>query len=40
MSNVIDSSICALRRRIDTAGEPSLITTRRGMGYVLGVDQR
>src|ERR1041385_6394267 len=24
MSNVIDSSICALRRRIDTAGEPSL----------------
>ena len=35
MSNVIDSAVCALRRKIDLADEPSLIQTRRGMGYVL-----
>ena len=35
MSNVVDSSICRLRRKIDRPGEPSLIKTRRGMGYVL-----
>lgn len=35
MSNVVDSAICALRRRIDAAGRPSLIETRRGHGYVL-----
>ncbi len=26
---------CALRRKIDVHGRPSLIQTRRGMGYVL-----
>jgi len=36
MSNVVDAGICRLRRKIDRPGEPSLITTRRGMGYVLG----
>jgi DNA-binding response OmpR family regulator len=36
MSNVVDSAICALRRRIDVPGKPSLIVTRRGMGYILG----
>jgi DNA-binding response OmpR family regulator len=35
MSNVVDAAICRLRKKIDRPGEPSLITTRRGMGYVL-----
>jgi DNA-binding response OmpR family regulator len=35
-SNAVDSAICALRRRIDLSGSPSLIETRRGYGYVLG----
>lgn len=35
MSNVVDSAICSLRRKIDLPGEPSLIVTRRRMGYVL-----
>ena len=36
MSNVIDVMIQRLRRKLDAAGEPSLITTRRGEGYMLG----
>lgn len=39
MSNVVDSAICALRRKIDRRGEPSLIVTRRRMGYVLVNDR-
>ena len=35
MSNVVDSAICSLRRKIDRPGEPSLIVTRRRVGYVL-----
>jgi len=35
MSNVIDVLIQRLRRKIDVAGEPSLIVTRRGEGYML-----
>jgi DNA-binding response OmpR family regulator len=35
MSNVVDSAVCALRRKIDRPGEPSLIVTRRRLGYVL-----
>jgi DNA-binding response OmpR family regulator len=36
MSNVVDAAIYALRRKIDAGdGSPSLIQTRRGMGYVL-----
>ncbi len=35
MSNAVDSAICALRKKIDVPGEPSLVRTRRGMGYVL-----
>ena len=35
MSNVVDSAVCALRRKIDVPEQPSLIQTRRGMGYVL-----
>jgi DNA-binding response OmpR family regulator len=34
-SNVVDSAICALRRKLDRPGEASLIQTRRGFGYVL-----
>jgi DNA-binding response OmpR family regulator len=35
MSNVVDVAICTLRRKIDVSGQPSLIVTRRGMGYML-----
>jgi len=35
MSNVIDSAICALRRKMYIPGSPQLIMTRRRMGYVL-----
>ncbi len=35
MSNVVDSAICQLRKKIDAPGAPSLIQTRRGMGYIL-----
>jgi DNA-binding response OmpR family regulator len=35
MSNVVDSAICLLRRRLGAAGAPSLIHTRRGLGYCL-----
>ena len=34
MSNVVDAAVYALRKKMDRAGEPSLIATRRGMGYV------
>lgn len=36
MSNVVDSAVCNLRKKLGTAGESSLIHTRRGLGYVLG----
>jgi DNA-binding response OmpR family regulator len=32
-SNAVDSAVCALRRKIDLPGTPSLIRTRRGLGY-------
>lgn len=35
LSNVVDSAVCALRRKIDLPDVPSLIVTRRRMGYVL-----
>lgn len=34
-SNVVDVFISNLRRKIDVEGEPSVIQTRRGQGYVL-----
>lgn len=34
-SNVVDAAIYALRRKLDQPGEPSLIQTRRGHGYIL-----
>jgi DNA-binding response OmpR family regulator len=36
-SNAVDSAVCALRKRIDVAGQPSLIETHRGRGYILEV---
>ncbi|MND01021.1 hypothetical protein D3C83_198390 [compost metagenome] len=35
MSNVVDSAICLLRRKLADAGAPALIQTRRGFGYLL-----
>lgn len=40
MSNVVDTAICALRKAIAVSKDsPSLIHTRRGMGYVLSVEK-
>jgi DNA-binding response OmpR family regulator len=38
MSNAIDVCIQRLRRKIDDAGKPSLIQTRRGEGYMFSAD--
>lgn len=35
MSNVIDSAVCSLRKKLTERGDKILIHTRRGMGYVL-----
>ena len=35
MSNVVDSAISVLRKRITLAGSPPLIHTRHGLGYIL-----
>lgn len=35
MSNVVDSAVCSLRRKLGQAGSLPLIHTRRGLGYVL-----
>jgi len=35
LSNVVDSAICTLRRKITPAGKPPLIGTKRGLGYVM-----
>ena len=35
VSNVVDASVCLLRRRLRDLGCPELIETRRGMGYML-----
>jgi DNA-binding response OmpR family regulator len=35
MSNVVDSAVCVLRKRLSDAGAPPLIQTRRGLGYCL-----
>lgn len=39
-SNVVDVYVGRLRRKIDLAGEPSLIETVRGRGYILGSQPR
>lgn len=35
MSNVVDSAICVLRKKLTPPGAAPLIHTRRGLGYVL-----
>ncbi|MCP4115340.1 MAG: response regulator transcription factor [Desulfobacteraceae bacterium] len=35
MSNVVDSAICSIRKKIGTPGEKNVIETRRGMGYII-----
>ena len=35
MSNVVDSAVCLLRKKVDRPGERSLIGTVRGVGYML-----
>ena len=35
MSNVVDSAICNLRKKLAVGGDSALIHTRRGLGYVL-----
>jgi DNA-binding response OmpR family regulator len=35
MSNVVDSAICILRKKLNEPDLPNLIHTRRGMGYLL-----
>jgi DNA-binding response OmpR family regulator len=35
MSNVVDSAVCNLRKKLAVFGEAPLIHTRRGLGYVL-----
>jgi DNA-binding response OmpR family regulator len=40
MSNVVDAAVYVLRKRLDRPGEPSLIQTRRGLGYVLNAGSR
>ena len=35
MSNVVDSAVCSLRKKLGPPGQAALIHTRRGLGYVL-----
>jgi len=37
LSNVVDSAVCNLRKKLAAAGDAPLIHTRRGLGYVLDV---
>jgi DNA-binding response OmpR family regulator len=34
-SNVVDSAICKLRKKINIHGQPEIIQTRRGQGYII-----
>jgi DNA-binding response OmpR family regulator len=38
MSNVVDSAVCLLRKKISMPNSAPLIHTRRGMGYVLDTE--
>jgi len=38
MSNVVESAICLLRRKLGAANPEPLILTRRGLGYILKAD--
>jgi DNA-binding response OmpR family regulator len=39
MSNVVDKGLCTLRRKLEEAGVPPLIHTRRGHGYILAAGE-
>jgi len=39
LSNVVDATICNLRKKISPAGLPALIHTRRGFGYLFSKEQ-
>ncbi|HTA28931.1 MAG TPA: response regulator transcription factor [Candidatus Cybelea sp.] len=36
MSNAVDSAVCTLRKKLEKPRCPSLIHTKRGLGYMLG----
>ena len=36
MSNAVDRMVCTLRRKIEAGESESLLTTRRGLGFILG----
>lgn len=36
MSNTVDRVVCTLRGKIESSGAEQLLTTRRGLGYILG----
>ncbi|MCI0632145.1 MAG: response regulator transcription factor [Phycisphaerales bacterium] len=36
MSNAVDRVVCTLRKKIGSEGEDGLLSTRRGLGFVLG----
>jgi DNA-binding response OmpR family regulator len=38
MSNVVDSAVCSLRKKLGAGADGALIRTRRGFGYVLEQD--
>jgi DNA-binding response OmpR family regulator len=35
VSNVVDSIVCKVRKKINASNQPNLIHTRRGLGYIL-----
>ncbi|MHC4990119.1 MAG: winged helix-turn-helix domain-containing protein, partial [Planctomycetota bacterium] len=35
MSNAVDRVVCTLRKKIESPGNGQMLTTRRGLGYVL-----
>jgi len=39
MSNVVDSAVCSLRKKLGGGADGALIRTRRGFGYVLEPDE-
>ncbi len=39
MSNVVDSTIYSLRKKIDRPGHPGIIDTRRGQGYIVPAEE-
>jgi DNA-binding response OmpR family regulator len=35
LSNVVDSAVCSLRKKLAVANDAPIIHTRRGLGYLL-----